>query len=322
MREPKSVLLIDPRKDDLQKLFSALDLENLEWTLSANFSQALQVLEHEKPDLILIWPRCIQESPGHTLEVLRSHPSSMRALLVLLAVGYEDPLSVDWLCVGYDDLWALSQNPLVLRSRLRLLLRLREAHQDLEIMHEDLRGQREHLNDVIDQLERVSRSDLLTGLPNRQKALERFWEESLRFQRSARDFSLVLVDVDGFHLINEECGADAGDFVLRGIAEVILGNIRRQDVISRWQADRFMLMLPETDGDGARILAEKIRDLIGNLSLRHREHRIAITARCGVVAYQAEFGIEGNLSRCEKALEEAKQLGGNLVVADYSSKSA
>lgn len=109
------------------------------------------------------------------------------------------------------------------------------------------------------QLERLNRIDVLTGLPNRRHWDETAGNELARFLRSRRPAVVMLIDVDNFKEVNDSHGHASGDEVLRCIARVLRASVREIDTPARYGGDEFAVLLTETDGRGARDVAERIR---------------------------------------------------------------
>jgi diguanylate cyclase len=109
------------------------------------------------------------------------------------------------------------------------------------------------------QLERLNRIDLLTGLPNRRHWEEAAGSELARFLRSRRPAVVMLIDIDNFKEVNDAHGHASGDEVLRCVARVLRESVREIDIPARYGGDEFTVLLTETDGRGAREVAERIR---------------------------------------------------------------
>lgn len=126
----------------------------------------------------------------------------------------------------------------------------------LELLSELIAAQLSHAN-LYEAESRESRSDALTGLPNRRAFEERLPVELSRFSRSGRPLSLVLLDLDGFKGINDRLGHPAGDEVLREIA-AILRNSRMTDDCFRIGGDEFAILMPGTTAEEAEIAARRL----------------------------------------------------------------
>ena len=105
---------------------------------------------------------------------------------------------------------------------------------------------------LLEQLQEASRTDSLTGLANRHSFLSRGTEEIERARRTLRPFSLLFLDLDGFKSVNDRFGHAAGDALLRRVGAVLRAQMRSIDVPARLGGDEFAVLLPETDGEGAR----------------------------------------------------------------------
>jgi diguanylate cyclase (GGDEF)-like protein len=163
-------------------------------------------------------------------------------------------------------------------------------------------------------LAEVARLDPLTGVLNRRGFTSEVDSEIERFFRSGRQFTIVLADVDHFKRFNDEFGHACGDHVLKRAAEILLNRLRDVDRIGRWGGEEFILLLPETDTEGAAILAEDLRDAIaGNLfEFAGERHRITMTF--GVAAYRKGESLDGCIARADTALYHGKKGGRNRVM--------
>ena len=109
------------------------------------------------------------------------------------------------------------------------------------------------------ELERLSVTDELTGLANRRKLDDELARELLSHERHKRSLAVLMLDVDRFKTLNDTHGHPAGDAVLRQLAEVMNGCVRKGDTVARFGGEEFVVILPETPADGASLLAERIR---------------------------------------------------------------
>ena len=159
------------------------------------------------------------------------------------------------------------------------------------------------------ELERLSATDRLTGLPNRLR-LDRALEYDLaRCARKPYPLSIIMLDVDRFKTINDTHGHQVGDSVLIAVARVLEKNIRKADLLGRWGGEEFLLVCsgPLTDAMG---LAEKLR-----LALqRHTFGTVgAVTASFGVSTYRPGDTSQALIGRADAALYVAKATGRNRV---------
>jgi diguanylate cyclase (GGDEF)-like protein len=100
--------------------------------------------------------------------------------------------------------------------------------------------------------------DVLTGLANRLELLERLEAEQSRSERSVRPYSLLLIDIDRFKMLNDDFGHHVGDEALKVMADILRGSSRKMDVPARLGGDEFVLLLPETDKSSCDILVKRL----------------------------------------------------------------
>ncbi|KLK92564.1 hypothetical protein AA309_12670 [Microvirga vignae] len=166
-------------------------------------------------------------------------------------------------------------------------------------------------------LRRIARTDDLSGLPNRRgfrEAFEREWRQAIR---AGSSLSLLYVDVDWFKSFNDRYGHGRGDEVLRTIAGTLDANIRRpRDVAARHGGEEFAVVLPETDLEGARMIAENIRKAILALGIVHEGSPYQlVTVSIGVASAKPSRGSNGSYLQeaSDRALYEAKAAGRNCI---------
>ncbi|MNR04763.1 Phytochrome-like protein cph2 [compost metagenome] len=165
------------------------------------------------------------------------------------------------------------------------------------------------------ELATLAATDSLTGLANRRcldQSLQREWA---RAQRGTRPLSVLMVDVDHFKAFNERHGHQGGDEALRNVAQVISHCIRRPgDLAARYGGEEFVVILPETDQEGALNIAELIRASI-EAQAPFADDQHAITVSVGVSTQKAtpDSMLEALLCAADAALYQAKRNGRNQV---------
>ncbi len=164
------------------------------------------------------------------------------------------------------------------------------------------------------QLEVSAKTDPLTGLFNRRELEEKLRYEKIRFERSRKPFSVIMADIDHFKKVNDTYGHEAGDRVLKGVADMLIQQSRKQDVVCRWGGEEFIIFLPETHLEGAVILAGKLRTRIESQPLLSRPEPVSVTLSFGVSTYNnSRMTLETLLQEADTCLYEAKQKGRNSV---------
>jgi diguanylate cyclase (GGDEF)-like protein len=173
----------------------------------------------------------------------------------------------------------------------------------------------EELRRKAKELEQLSKTDPLTGIYNRRYIIEKMEEERTRFRRYGKKFSLIIVDIDFFKRVNDAWGHDCGDYVLVETANELKLLLREQDCLARWGGEEFLIMLPETDAEGAQRLAERLRQSIEEKVFEYRKKRISVTLTLGICEYGEGISIDDAIRKADNALYEGKNRGRNCVVA-------
>lgn len=168
------------------------------------------------------------------------------------------------------------------------------------------------LKEKAGEFEQLSVTDPLTGLLNRRYIEARLIEEIKRSNRHGYPMSFMMLDVDHFKSYNDLFGHPAGDEALRLVGHVIRETLRGADVAARFGGEEFSILLPQTTGEEAATIAERIRSNIEETPFPHRP----VTASIGIASCSAELCVSADLiSAADKALYEAKRRGRNRVLA-------
>lgn len=194
----------------------------------------------------------------------------------------------------------------LIKSGSRLQSRMSVSTQDLK-----------QLSLELEQSQKEAQTDALTGLANR-RGLEKVFElERIRAKQNMVPFSVILMDIDHFKKVNDAYGHLVGDSLLKGIARILTQYLRRNDVAARFGGEEFLVVLPETDIDGASTVAKKIQKALSRKEWKVKESgkRIgAVTVSMGVAKYTMNEPQEALVKRADDALYQAKRSGRNQIV--------
>ena len=195
---------------------------------------------------------------------------------------------------------------------------LAQAAEDREIIKITLEAEIEQRRELEDQLRIMATTDELTGLFNRRQFLNRAREEIERTRRYDRPLALIMADVDHFKLINDRYGHDVGDTVLRKLAELFKGSLRRDvDVVARLGGEEFAFLLPETTAAKAFVLAMRLNGEVRRAEIDWGAVLVPVTCSFGVVECMSEGeNVERLLKAADLALYRAKAEGRDRVVLD------
>jgi diguanylate cyclase (GGDEF)-like protein len=168
------------------------------------------------------------------------------------------------------------------------------------------------LEDANARLQDLSQHDELTGLYNRRYVMARLGDELARLSRRPSSLTVAMVDLDGFKRVNDEVGHDAGDDVLRAVAVALLAATRKADVVARIGGDEFVVLLPNTDHDGARAVSMRVLDHARDAARRVCPS-IPVSASIGTTLAHAGDDPAELLRRVDEQLYTAKRAGGDRV---------
>ncbi|WP_428504867.1 diguanylate cyclase [Roseateles sp.] len=161
----------------------------------------------------------------------------------------------------------------------------------------------------------LAMKDMLTGLSNRRAISDQLHMAVARAQRQGQYLSVLMLDIDHFKRVNDGYGHQAGDAVLRAVAQTLQSRLRAQDQIGRFGGEEFLIMLPDTSLDGSATLAEALREAVESAPTQWGAHRIAVTISIGVAggAITGAATVDGLVGAADSALYRAKQGGRNRV---------
>jgi len=164
------------------------------------------------------------------------------------------------------------------------------------------------------ELRRMANTDELTGALNRRRFLELTETEIERSNRYKRHLAVLMLDLDHFKSINDRFGHAAGDDALRHFTQICMANLRDMDVFARFGGEEFAALLPETPIDGARAVADRLRQAVEKADFRHNDAVVSLTVSIGVAEREAEDQATlAILTRADRALYAAKAAGRNRV---------
>ena len=169
-----------------------------------------------------------------------------------------------------------------------------------------LRGKVAQLQERVEQLDLLAHEDSLVALPNRRgfmRALERIIDRVSRYQEKA---SMLFVDLDGLKVINDSFGHQAGDEALVQVARLLVGGVRKSDVVARIGGDEFAILLGHSDEDSARETATRLVDLIAASDFRHGGQTMPLSVAIGAAAIHAEDTPETAMARADEEMYRRK----------------
>jgi two-component system chemotaxis response regulator CheY len=302
--EPRPrVLVVDDDPLSRRILEQVLVSAGYEVESAADGQEALAKIRAHRPDVVVTdWQ--MPRMDGLTLcRILKATEETRFTHVVMLSARGETEAKVTGLETGADDYLVKPIEPVELKARVKVGLRLQRALFDLAAKNEIL--------------EKLALTDALTGLANRRAFLEALDAEVARVARHGRPASLLFLDLDNFKRVNDGHGHAAGDEVLSGFSQVLKRSCRRGDLAARIGGEEFAVLLPTTGRIPAALVAERIRRATEAHPLG-RTSAVGVTVSIGVASTEelpepreaAEL-----LRRADAALYRAKAEGRNRVAA-------
>lgn len=165
------------------------------------------------------------------------------------------------------------------------------------------------------ELAEVAFIDPLTRVYNRRYLLDVLQRELARLRReTVNHLSIALIDVDAFKALNDRHGHVTGDRVLQRVAELIHDELRNMDAVGRYGGEEFVVVMPDTPEDGARICMERVRRRIGSDDSPYRGVAVNVTVSIGVAEARSNDDLVSLIDRADRALYAAKEAGRDRVV--------
>ena len=169
-----------------------------------------------------------------------------------------------------------------------------------------LRDKVAQLQERVEQLDMLAHEDSLVDLPNRRgfvRALERIIDRVSRYQEKA---ALLFVDLDGLKLINDSFGHQAGDEALIQVARLLVGGVRKSDIVARIGGDEFAILLGHSDAETARETSARLADLIAGSEFRHNGNALPLSVAIGAAEIDAEDTPETVMARADAEMYRRK----------------
>jgi diguanylate cyclase (GGDEF)-like protein len=209
-----------------------------------------------------------------------------------------------------NDLWIDLMNVMMVMVQLPAIALIAAR---LSTLRSRLRAQRSKLTEALGEVQRLATHDDLTGLVNRRYMLARLTQEQYRFRRNRHAFSVALLDLDHFKLINDARGHDGGDEVLCAFARAVSSSLRDSDLVARWGGEEFLLLLPDTTVAQARATIERLQRAVLAIPALNGE---ALTFSAGATDYRADEELTATIARADHAMYAAKVAGRDRMIVE------
>jgi two-component system cell cycle response regulator len=166
-----------------------------------------------------------------------------------------------------------------------------------------------------EEIHRMAIMDGLTGLYNKRYFTEALDREMARARRYSRPLSLIMIDIDFFKNINDTYGHLAGDHILKELGELLISRVRREELVARYGGEELVILLPETDKEGAFKVAELMRQRVESHTFIFANKKIRVTVSAGVSeAVECDYDLSEVIKIADERLYAAKRAGRNKVI--------
>jgi two-component system chemotaxis family response regulator WspR len=255
----------------------------------------------------------------------RNNPSTRDVPVIVLSSKDDPNIKSEAFYQGANDYLVKLPEQVELLARIRahaksyLAQKERdEAYKTLQRMQDQLEQMNLELARSNRELQRLSSLDGLTGVANRRQFDETLSHEWQRAARTRAPLSLIFADIDFFKLYNDQYGHQAGDDCLKRVADVLQKTVHRPaDLVSRYGGEEFVMILPDTEAEGAAAVAKKMLDQVSKLEIPHATSSVSdhVTLSIGVSTLCPGDGENADaiVSSADQALYEAKEAGRNRI---------
>ena len=311
------VLLVDDQLMVAEGIRRMLQSEaDIEFHYCNDPKKAVETATEVKPTIIL-QDLIMPDIDGMTLVRSYRDRPEVKDVPVIVLSSKEDPLDKsEAFSNGASDYLVKLPDKIELIARLRAHSRSYLAQQQRDEAFRDLRELKKELEEKNRELERLSTTDGLLGIANRRSFDDFFDKEWRRASREEKHLSIILIDIDHFKAFNDNYGHQGGDDCLRRVATRLKECLKRGgDKIARYGGEEFVVVLPNTNQQGAILIAEELRAGIESMNLQHEHSKVAdhVTISLGVasVVPNQNLSLTKLISMADDALYEAKEAGRN-----------
>ena len=293
----EKILIVDDEITNIRVLQNFLSLENYRFYHATHGIQAIDMLESQPFDLVLLDIMMPRMSGYEVLNHIRKTRTAYELPVLMLTAGKQSPEMVAAFQAGANDYLTKPIDRLELIARIKTQLSL------------------SHAVDTALKNVTLANTDELTGLYNRRFMTHSGNREFTSTRLLNKPLSVIMLDIDFFKTVNDRYGHAAGDRILQDLADIIKKNIRGIDVAVRYGGEEFVIILPGTTGPGAGQAAEKIRQIVENSRVPASDGQVmTYTVSFGVASFHdPDSCFDDLLKEADRMLYQSKKTGRNKV---------
>lgn len=286
------ILIVDDEAILLHGLKSLLSAEDYEVVGAENGRSAVELFKKEEPDLVVLDVGLPDIDGFEVLERIMKFQKDKYIPVIFLTATVDMGAKIKAFHGGAVDYLTKPFSTAELLVRIENFLRIKKQH---------------------DMLKDESIHDKMTGVLNKVNFMKETDEELRRAFIYKKTAALIMADIDNFKHINDKYGHLAGDQVITELSSAIKRIIRPTDILGRFGGDEFVLLLPNTDAEGASFIAKRLIEEIGEKPVKYEKEELALSVSLGIADTKGrDIRETGTLVKlADKALYKAKKQKGN-----------
>jgi two-component system, cell cycle response regulator len=300
------ILVADDEPVNRALIQRRLEREGYHVLTARDGSEAVEQALASLPDLVILDVMMPEMDGMDACRLIKETEATRDIPIIFLSARDETEMKVSGLSLGADDYISKPFEAEELIARVHVAIRLKRERDQLRTSVEEASMRAERAQER-------AMTDALTGLLNRYGLQHILAREHAEARRYHRPFSCLLIDLDNFKTINDTYGHQVGDLTLQQISGVLREAVRASDTVFRYGGEEFLVLLPETDLDGAVALGEKIRAAAAARPFGDDGHVFNLTLSAGAASLSDNESGHDMIARADMALYHAKEKGRNRV---------
>jgi two-component system cell cycle response regulator len=302
------ILLVESFQPAAQRIVGVLSGDNNKVEVADTIAKGMDAASKARHDLIITNIQVAGEDGLRLCSHLRSQEETRQVPILLIVEDYDMPRLIKGLDIGASDYLMKPIDPNELLARVRIQIRRRRYQDRLRANYERSLS--------------LALTDSLTGLYNRRYAIRHLEGLMKRVAGTGKTLGVLICDLDRFKSVNDSYGHAAGDEVLKQFAQRATSCMRNIDMLARFGGEEFVAFLPDTDGQTALRVAERLVRKVAETPMQVEgapKSELTVTVSIGIAATSVEIPGDDLIKMADAALYRAKEGGRNRAVADPAS---